>query len=503
MYICRDIFFIVESAACLEDLHNVAVGCDASQKIHVFYTGTEEKIRREWKRACVTWSCAFASLADVPPLDPPCYAYPCEIASLRVYRWLQEQTADIVCFEGMLGFHCLQARKVLGAFAQIAFVVLAESGLVRASLPLQITRERFCRAYCVQHADAVWNGVISQDGLRLPSEKKRPSFAGILHALRIKHISYEGGGGTSHGMISVCVAHYNYPRFLPIALESLARQDYKNFEVIVADDGSTDPEALHEFDAQECLMDTRFRFFHKKNGGAGDTRNFCAAHAKGDYLVFMDADNVATPHMLRTFAESMARTGADALTCHFEGFASEETDIPPRKCKYLAVPTGQDLVTSTLENTLGDTNMIVRKDVFLKLGGMCSTRTGVEDWEFLVRLGLAGFRQDVVPQPLFYYRLTPEGISRNTTHIDRLSCISAAYAQYGLKEPLAQDLLKRVTIPYYTMVTEGSFVTGSVFLRQAFRIGLFLEALYQRWFPAASRRQRFATAFRNFFQRNL
>ncbi|MDL2272258.1 glycosyltransferase [Desulfovibrio sp. OttesenSCG-928-I05] len=299
-------------------------------------------------------------------------------------------------------------------------------------------------------------------------------------------------------LISVCMAHYNYPRYLPWALDSLERQDYPNFEVIVTDDGSTDPQARAVFQNQKMLRDGRFRFFEKENSGPGLTRNFCANQAKGTYLVFMDADNLADPSMLRRFAEGMERSGVDALTCHFETFAPvwEGSKIPPKRV-FRALPLGQVILTGLLENPYGDTNMIVKAATFQRLGGMCGTREGIEDWEFLARLALTGGTQDVVPETLFYYRLTPEGVSRNSSKIRAQKRIAETYKQYG--SGLLPEFVDHMLIPFYW--NERPERAYSVFIRQGIRIGEWLEKIYQRTFPSGSKRQHFASWVRRCYRR--
>ena len=123
--------------------------------------------------------------------------------------------------------------------------------------------------------------------------------------------------------ISVCMPYYNHGKYLPAALASLARQTYDNFEVILVDDGSTDAGACEVFAIlQKKYPAPRFRFFRTENAGVGAARNFAVAQATGDWLVFMDADNVAMEEMLAVFARTMQVSGADCATCHYPCFST-------------------------------------------------------------------------------------------------------------------------------------------------------------------------------------
>ena len=86
-------------------------------------------------------------------------------------------------------------------------------------------------------------------------------------------------------LISVIIPTFNAVDFLPKAIESVLHQTYKNFEIIVIDDGSTDNTALV---VQESNV---VKYFYQKNQGLSSARNTGILKSKGDYLVFLDADD--------------------------------------------------------------------------------------------------------------------------------------------------------------------------------------------------------------------
>ena len=111
-------------------------------------------------------------------------------------------------------------------------------------------------------------------------------------------------------MVSVCLVHYDRPDNLSQAIKSLQEQSYPGpFEVVIVDDGSPSPDtqaALDRFEAE--LPGARWRILRKANGYLGAARNSAAALARGDYLLFMDDDNLAKSNMIETFVTA-ARTG--------------------------------------------------------------------------------------------------------------------------------------------------------------------------------------------------
>jgi hypothetical protein len=216
--------------------------------------------------------------------------------------------------------------------------------------------------------------------------------------------------------VSVCLTHHNRAHFLAQAVASLRRQDYSPFEVILVDDGSTQSEALAYLDSLESEFAERgWRILRQENRYNGAARNHAARHARGQYLLFMDDDNLAEPHELSVFVRAAERTGADVLGCFYAGFSGP--DGPEgQEVTWLALPLGGALALSLFECRFGDTNSLFRREVFERLGGFGEVvGVGMEDWELLARAAHSGARMDVVPEALFRYRLEPGSVSRGGT----------------------------------------------------------------------------------------
>jgi GT2 family glycosyltransferase/outer membrane murein-binding lipoprotein Lpp len=222
--------------------------------------------------------------------------------------------------------------------------------------------------------------------------------------------------------LTVCMAHHNHGAYLAAALASLAAQTFADFTVIVVDDGSTDADSIATFDSLESQYQHRgWQFIRSINRGASGARNHAAELAETSHLVFMDSDNVARPEMLEVLGKAVHRCGADALSCHFLLF---DGDIPSPAASWFAEyhAVGPCLEAGFLTNVYGDTNFIIRTEVFQKLGGFREiSGFSLEDWEFLGRLVQSGYDLDVVPQSLFYYRHLPDSFSRrgafHTNHL--------------------------------------------------------------------------------------
>ena len=123
--------------------------------------------------------------------------------------------------------------------------------------------------------------------------------------------------------ISVVVPVYNAAPWLPAALESLQAQTFTDFEVLLVDDGSTDDSAA--ICAEWCEREPRFSLIRQANAGPSEARLTGIRAAKGEYLAFMDSDDLLAPGHLEQLAAA-ARQGHDLCSCGWQRFSGE----PPR-----------------------------------------------------------------------------------------------------------------------------------------------------------------------------
>lgn len=118
-------------------------------------------------------------------------------------------------------------------------------------------------------------------------------------------------------MISVIVPVWNVEMYLRECLDSLAGQTYTEFEVIVVDDGSTDgSEGIARGYAER---DGRFCYYRKENGGVSAARNYGLERARGEYICFVDADDVVEPEFLGEHLAALVE-GVDSTMCGYDTF---------------------------------------------------------------------------------------------------------------------------------------------------------------------------------------
>lgn len=121
--------------------------------------------------------------------------------------------------------------------------------------------------------------------------------------------------------ISVIIPIYNVEPYLSACLDSVIHQTYQNLEIILVNDGSTDtcPQICEDYAAQ----DQRIVVIHKKNGGLSDARNAGLAIATGDYISFVDSDDLLSLDFYQILLQTLIENEADIVECGFVKFDTE------------------------------------------------------------------------------------------------------------------------------------------------------------------------------------
>ena len=111
-------------------------------------------------------------------------------------------------------------------------------------------------------------------------------------------------------LVSVIIPVYNSEKFLQECISSILEQTYQNIDVIFVNDGSTDK----SLDILKTITDNRVKVLTKKNSGASEARNTGLKEAKGDYVCFVDSDDIIDSRYIETLLDVTQRTSAD-ITC--------------------------------------------------------------------------------------------------------------------------------------------------------------------------------------------
>lgn len=188
---------------------------------------------------------------------------------------------------------------------------------------------------------------------------------------------------------SIIVPVYNRPDEVDELLGSLLHQEEKDFEVIVVEDGSQVPCGDV---CQRYVGQMELRYYEKPNSGPGQSRNYGAERAAGEYLLILDSDVVVPPGYLKAISEELERQPADAFggpDCSHPSFTDIQKAISYSMTSFFTtggIRGGKKKLDKFYPRSF---NMGIRRDVYLRLGGFSRMRFG-EDIDFSIRIFQAG-----------------------------------------------------------------------------------------------------------------
>ena len=219
---------------------------------------------------------------------------------------------------------------------------------------------------------------------------------------------------TLESEVTVCITHYNREEYLRKTFEGLRQQTFKNFEVIVVDDGSNDLSALEYLnEIAEGKELPHCQVLYQENRFVGAARNKALSLAKGNYIIFMDDDNYARPDQIEIFVKAIKHSQFDALTCFAIAFSHDQDPATATDYEHIYIPLGSGVAANMFGNRYGDANGIYKKSSLLALGGFTEDYgLSWEDYELLANLEIHDYKVGILPMPLMWLRSTPQSVSR-------------------------------------------------------------------------------------------
>ena len=205
--------------------------------------------------------------------------------------------------------------------------------------------------------------------------------------------------------VSVVIPAYNHARFLPDALESVLAQTFRDFEVLVVDDGSTDNTG-----EVVAAFAPRVRYIHQHNGGPSRARNTGIRHTTGEYVAFLDADDTWMPEKLALqvgYLDTHPDAGLVFTKVMVTTEAGQQLYTYPHRYRYERRAFERLLLWS-----YGSMNVVMlRRLCFDKLGFFDESLRAAEDWDMWLRAA-PYFRFGYLDRPLGTYRQSGHSVSR-------------------------------------------------------------------------------------------
>lgn len=202
--------------------------------------------------------------------------------------------------------------------------------------------------------------------------------------------------------ISVIVPVYNAEKFLSECIKSVLNQTYKDFELLLINDGSTDNSA--NICKSFAENDSRIILFNKSNEGVSKTRQFGINKSKGEYIIFIDSDDKVDTNMLYCMLNKIVESASDMVICDYWAY---ENNKDKYICQNPISCNNKSLLNSFLSQKLHGSccNKMVRKEFYLKVTFPLNLNYS-EDTYVIMHIVNLGAKVVYLNSAFYHYRLT-------------------------------------------------------------------------------------------------
>ncbi|MEA5553235.1 glycosyltransferase [Anabaena cylindrica UHCC 0172] len=226
-------------------------------------------------------------------------------------------------------------------------------------------------------------------------------------------------------MISVVIPVYNGEKTIQETIQSILKQTFTDFEIIVINDGSKDT----TLDIIDQIKDIRIKIFSYPNAGLASSRNRGLKIANRKYISFMDADDIWTPDKLEAQLNALIKNSTAAVAYSWTDYIDESSQFL-RSGLYITVngyALPKLLFTNFLEN---GSNGLFLTQALRDLGGFDESLERSADWDMYLRLA-ADYPFVCVPTPQILYRVSNSSMSTNINKMEEagLKIINKAFCQ--------------------------------------------------------------------------
>ena len=259
--------------------------------------------------------------------------------------------------------------------------------------------------------------------------------------------------------ISVMIPVYNSARFLQEAIESVLAQTYKDYEIIVIDDGSTDN--TKEVLAPYC---DRIRYIYQQNQGASSARNKGIRYSQGEYIAFLDADDIWLPEKLHIQVDYLDNNQEIALIYSWALWVDVNgRPLNKRNRSNRSLPTGDIFNILFVRNFITPSSVMIRKRMLDTVGLFDESLTHAEDHELWLRIARE-FKGFGINKYLCKYRDTPQSLSKRNME-NAFKCRRGVIEKYyklshDLGRPISQALYKRAIGRFFFRIGKYQLTQG-------------------------------------------
>ncbi len=260
-------------------------------------------------------------------------------------------------------------------------------------------------------------------------------------------------------LISIIVPIYNTQNFLNKCVDSILNQTYRELEIILVDDGSTDESG--KICDKYKLIDNRVKVIHKKNGGVSMARNYGLKMINGEYVIFIDSDDWLENNMIETLYNNMIKYKVDISICNFEIDCKDGKKIITHKEEDLITRDIRDkyenlfakdgfggylwnklIKTEVVKNIFFNENIKIEEDVLFLI-------------EVFQKCESIYYNADNI---LYHYVVRDNSAVRFSYSIKDITKIKSLEEKLKLKEKYNLKSLEKVEFEYVTLLNQSIYI---------------------------------------------
>lgn len=258
-------------------------------------------------------------------------------------------------------------------------------------------------------------------------------------------------------LVSIIVPIYNVEKYIKECIDSIINQTYKNLEIILVDDGSPDicPKICDEYSKK----DKRIKVIHKENGGLSSARNAGLDVAKGEYVSFIDSDDVVDEKFIETLYNLCIENNCDISECDFTRFEEEviKSDVEPNINVYTNKEMQLRIYSDFYIRTIIVCNKLFKKylydDIRFPIGKIHEDEFTTYKIFHACKLHIC-----TTSEVLYFYRYNAASITRKKFNVKRFDALEAYEERMSFYKNLGELELYKLTNVRYQETIESYFM---------------------------------------------
>lgn len=257
--------------------------------------------------------------------------------------------------------------------------------------------------------------------------------------------------------VSIVMPTYNCAAYIPESIQSVLNQDFQDFELIIVDDGSTDDTENIVSYFEDVLKD-RLIYIKTENQGASQARNTALKSCRGEFIAFLDADDIWMSKKLSTQLKvfeqfsDIALVFSDALIVDASGKSFNKNYIKPWEINLPAREIYGQILAK--RNFIPFSTIITKKSIINDIGVFDDAFKSSQDTDWLLRIAVK-YEIKAVNETLSHYRVHPTAISRNIG-LRKHDTIAILLKNLNLETPLSPSIKKEIR----TRIAENYYEWG-------------------------------------------